>query len=162
MKLKYILPIGALFSLASQSANAQLKDSTIAKMMSQVQITANRLPETQFNSVGNTTVIKSEEIHKMGYQNIGELISSLAGFNSIGTNQNPGSVVTPYLRGTNSNQLLVMIDGIRITDPASPDNSLNLAELSLANIDRIEIVRGSSGTVYGTSAMGGVDRKSVV
>lgn len=156
MKLKYILPIGALFSLASQSANAQLKDSTIAKMMSQVQITANRLPETQFNSVGNTTVIKSEEIHKMGYQNIGELISSLAGFNSIGTNQNPGSVVTPYLRGTNSNQLLVMIDGIRITDPASPDNSLNLAELSLANIDRIEIVRGSSGTVYGTSAMGGV------
>ena len=61
-----------------------------------------------------------------------------------------------YIRGTNAHQSLVLIDGIRITDPASVENTVDLSEISLSNIKKIEIVRGSHSTYYGGSAIGGV------
>jgi vitamin B12 transporter len=50
----------------------------------------------------------------------------------------------------------VMIDGIRITDPSTADNAIDLSEISLSNIERIEIVRGAQSSLYGSSAIGGV------
>jgi vitamin B12 transporter len=60
------------------------------------------------------------------------------------------------MRGADNKQTLVMIDGIRLSDASTPDNGLDFNEISLNSIERIEIVRGSQGTLYGGSAVGGV------
>jgi vitamin B12 transporter len=74
----------------------------------------------------------------------------------VGSNQTPGTNQSLFMRGANSNQVLVLMDGVRITDPSSPNNAIDLSELSLINVERIEIIEGAHSTLYGGGAIGGV------
>ncbi|MFH1190529.1 MAG: TonB-dependent receptor [Candidatus Omnitrophota bacterium] len=60
------------------------------------------------------------------------------------------------MRGGGSNQTLIMIDGMKAYDPISPGGSYNLANLTLDNVDRIEILKGPQSALYGSEAMAGV------
>ena len=84
-----------------------------------------------------------------------EVLAEQEGISVVGSGQNPGSQQSLFLRGSNRNQMVVMMDGMRITDPSAVDNALDLSELSLSNIQRIEVVRGGHSTLYGSSAIGG-------
>jgi len=119
-------------------------------------ISATRSEKPVFDVGRSVSIISKEDINNSVYLSPSEALSSREGINIIGTGQNPGSLQNIYMRGSNTNHTTIMIDGLRITDPSSVDNSLDLAELSLANIQRIEIVRGSHSTLYGSSAIGGV------
>ena len=67
-----------------------------------------------------------------------------------------GGIGSVYLRGADPNFVVVMIDGISVNDPTnSRGGSFNLAALDVANIERIEILRGSASAVYGSDAMAG-------
>ena len=102
------------------------------------------------------TVVTSDDIKNSIYNNVAELLSQQEGIYIVGNGQNPGMIQSIFTRGANSNQTLIMIDGVRITDPSTPNNAPDLSELSLANVEKIEIVRGSHSTLYGSSAIGGV------
>jgi vitamin B12 transporter len=65
-------------------------------------------------------------------------------------------VTSLFTRGGGSNQTLIMIDGVKAYDPISPNGAYNLANLTLDNVDQIEIVRGPQSALYGTDAMSGV------
>jgi vitamin B12 transporter len=101
-------------------------------------------------------VITAEDIKKSGVTTVAELLTMQEGIYVVGAGQNPGMTSSIFTRGANSNQTIIMIDGIRITDPSAINNSIDVSELSLANISKIEIVRGSHSTLYGSSAIGGV------
>ena len=65
-----------------------------------------------------------------------------------------GQLSTVSIRGSNSNQVLILLDGIRLNDPSQ--SGVNLANISLANIDTIQVLRGADSAVYGDGAFGGV------
>jgi vitamin B12 transporter len=133
--------------------SAQQNDST--KQLKEVTVTATRT-EKDADKVGRSvTVITSDDIKKYSYNSLGELLSAQAGIYLVGSNQNIGGTQSIFMRGANSNQTVIMIDGIRISDPSAVNNSPDLSELSLSNIDRIEIVRGTHSTLFGSSAIGG-------
>lgn len=67
-----------------------------------------------------------------------------------------GQNATASIRGAEVGQTLVLIDGIRINDPSTVDNQALLGDLLVNNIDRIEILRGPQGALYGSDAIGGV------
>jgi len=67
-----------------------------------------------------------------------------------------GQQVSLFLRGTNSYQALVLIDGVEVNDPSSPNNAFNPAHLEAADIERIEVLRGPQSVLYGSDAVGGV------
>ncbi|MEW6101823.1 MAG: TonB-dependent receptor [Candidatus Omnitrophota bacterium] len=67
-----------------------------------------------------------------------------------------GGTASLFIRGANSGQTRVMIDGIRVYDPISADGSFDPAYLTLDNVERIEIVRGAQSSLYGSDAIGGV------
>lgn len=149
---KKTLAIGCLFSIQHSYSQDTLQN----KQLEEVVVTSSR-SDQNINDVGRSiSIINSEEIQNSVYTNVSELLSKKEGIHIVGSGQTPGSLQSLFLRGANSEHTMILIDGVRINNPSSTDNAINLAELSLANIERIEIVRGSHSTLYGSSAIGGV------
>ena len=146
---------GAVFLWIIGSAIAQ-QDSAEIHRIREVVISATR-SEQDPDSVGRSiTVISSEKIRNSGASTLAEILSREEGIYIVGTGQNPGQIQNLFMRGANSNQTAIMIDGIRMTDPTATDNAIDFSEISLADIDRIEIIRGAQSTMYGSSAIGGI------
>lgn len=141
---------------ASRSGLAQQTDTTRAIELKPVLISATRSEKKPLDVGRSITVISHEQITNSGANSLAELLSQQEGIGIIGAGQTPGSLQSLFTRGANSNQTNILIDGIKISDPSSTDNAVDLSELSLAAIERIEIVRGSHSTLYGSSAIGGV------
>jgi vitamin B12 transporter len=130
-------------------------DSTQIKQLNEVTVIATRTEKKVLDAPKSVTVITSKDLQQLPYQNVADLLGRYEGIFATGTFQNPGSLQYLYMRGADARQTLIMVDGVKLSDASTPDNSVDLAELSLANIERIEIVRGSQGTLYGSSAIGG-------
>jgi vitamin B12 transporter len=139
-----------------QKNNFNEKESDTVQMLSEFVVSASRTPQKTDETGRSVTVITSEEIKSSGANSLAELLSLFEGFYITGTQQNFGSNQSLFMRGANNNQSLVLVDGVPIVDPSTPSNALDISELSLADIEQIEIIRGSHSTLYGSSAIGGV------
>lgn len=152
-KEKCLIAVSILVCL---SAGVSAQDTLKKKELSEVVVSASR-SEKNLNDVGRSiTVVTADDIKKSGATSISELLTMQEGIYVVGAGQNPGMTSSIFTRGANSNQTVILIDGVRITDPSAINNAIDVSELSLANISRIEIVRGSHSTLYGSSAIGGV------
>ena len=156
-KEKRIFVLSVLVGLALFQVNAQeITDTTKIKQLDEIIITATRSEKNSIDVGRSVTVVTNEDIKNSGTNSLAEFLTMQEGIFVVGGQQNFGTLSTLFMRGANSNQTVIMVDGIRITDPSSADNSIDLSELSLENVERIEIVRGSHSTLYGSSAIGGV------
>lgn len=148
-KAIFILALATTLS----AANAQ-NDTT--RTLKEVIVSASRYDQSILETPRSVTVINSEVIRNSVYNSVGELLSKQSGIYMVGSNQTPGTNQSLFLRGSNSNQVVVMMDGVRITDPSSPNNAVDLSELSLTNVERIEVIEGAHSSMYGGGAVGGV------
>jgi vitamin B12 transporter len=131
-------------------------DTSSAKHLNEVIVTASRT-EKKLDDIGRSvSYISKEEIKNSGANSVAEVLSQYEGIYIVGTQQTFGANQGLFIRGANSNQSVVMIDGVPISDPSTPNAAIDLSELSLSDIDHIEVVRGSHSTLYGSSAIGGV------
>ena len=130
-------------------------DSTVYEL-DEIIISASKYEQSPQSVGRNVTVISQDEIQNAVYTNVSELLAQQQSLHIIGAGQTPGSLQQGFIRNANSNHSIVLIDGVRISDPSTNNNSIDLSELSLTGIKRIEIVRGSHSTLYGSSAIGGV------
>ncbi len=101
------------------------------------------------------TVIGETEFYREKADYVKDVLKNEMGLDVVESGAFTGQT-SVFMRGANSNQTLVMIDGVKVYDPTSPNGAFNLAHLTLDNLERIEIVRGSQSTLYGSDAMGGV------
>lgn len=67
-----------------------------------------------------------------------------------------GTQSSVFIRGGNSSQTLVMIDGVRVNDPSSPNGLFDFGALTTGNIDQVEVLRGANSIIWGSQAIGGV------
>ncbi len=114
--------------------------------------TLNSISDTGGSSV---TVITAEDIRNSGKQSVEEVIKGTAGID-VASNGGPGTLASVFLRGADAKNTLVLIDGVPSNDPADANRAPNLANLTVDNIDRIEIVRGTVSFLYGSNASAGV------
>jgi vitamin B12 transporter len=143
----------------SNAALTQVKaqtDSLRTQTLNEVVVSASRFDQKILETPRSVTVINSDVIRNSVYNSVGDLLAKQPGIYIVGSNQTPGTNQSLFMRGSNSNQVVVMLDGVRITDPSTPNNAIDLSELSLTNVDRIEIIEGAHSTVYGGGAIGGV------
>jgi vitamin B12 transporter len=111
---------------------------------------------TPAEQVGNAvTVITAGQIEKSQETDVADLLRTVPGLDVVRSG-GPGQQVSVFLRGTESNHVLVLIDGIEATDPSNPTNQFDFAGLAVDDIERIEVVRGPQSTLYGSDAIGGV------
>ena len=132
------------------------QDSLKVRQLDEVVLSASRKEQSVLETTKSVSVISREEIENSGSTTVAELLSTQQGIHLIGVGQTPGALQSLFLRGANSEHTAILVDGVRITDPSSESNALDLSELSLAAVERIEIVRGTHSTLYGSSAIGGL------
>jgi len=118
-------------------------------------VTATR-NETGLDRVGGSsvTVITAEDIDNRKPTTVGEVLKGVAGLD-VTASGGLGTKTTVFTRGLDSRNTLVLLDGIMLNDPAS-DRNADLANLTVDNIERIEIVRGPMSVLYGSNATAGV------
>ncbi len=121
--------------------------------MEQIVVTATRTATTVLDSPDHVTVISAADIAASGAVSMAEVLSQQAGL-SVTDNGTIGSVQSLQIRGSTTNQVLVLIDGVRAND--SRQGGADLSQIPVENIERIEIVRGGSSALYGADAVGGV------
>lgn len=118
-------------------------------------ITAERIKSNTSKSTSNVRIIDAEEIKKSQSRSLPEILSKESDINVVSSGQS-GSSSSLFLRGTDSSHTLVVIDGIVMNDPSNPNRQFDIGRLSLNNVERIEILKGSQGLAYGSNAIGGV------
>lgn len=101
------------------------------------------------------TVVSREDLDRMQAVNLSDALRTLPGA-SVAQRGPAGGQTSLFLRGGNSSQTLVLIDGVRINDPSSPNAAVDFGSLLTGNADRIEVLRGANSVVWGSQAMGGV------
>ncbi|MCW8917406.1 MAG: TonB-dependent receptor [Gammaproteobacteria bacterium] len=122
--------------------------------LSPIVVTATRTAQSADETLASVTVITRAEIESSQATSLMELVQSRTVGLDLSRNGGPGSNTSLMLRGTNSNHLLVLIDGVRVN--SAIDGGFKWNNLPLAQIERIEIVRGPRSTLYGADAIGGV------
>ena len=119
-----------------------------------VVVTAERREQPVSESIATTTVITAKEIKAAGAQTVADVLRLGPGA-TIRQSGTPGALVTTSVRGSNSNQVLVLIDGQRVSSPAFFGGT-DLSKFPVGNVARIEIIRGPASSLYGSEAFGGV------
>ncbi|MDP1597340.1 MAG: TonB-dependent receptor [Methylotenera sp.] len=116
-------------------------------------VTASRTQQSRTSVVGDVTVINREEIERAGAGSITDLLRTQPGV-QISTNGGAGTGSSVYLRGTNADHVVVLVDGLRINSATLGTTSFE--NIPLGQIERIEILRGPASSLYGADAIGGV------
>jgi vitamin B12 transporter len=105
-------------------------------------------------AIQSVTVYSKDEMEQFNNETLKSLLNQTAGFLVLGSGH-PGQFAYSFARGASLNQTLFLIDGFKMTDP-STSIGLNLTFISPNLFEKIEIVRGPLGYIYGSNAMGGV------
>lgn len=118
-----------------------------------VLVTTNRVEQKLSDVLTSTSVITRQDIERSQAQSMIEILQGEAGIETSRTG-GVGSLTTFFMRGQNSISMVIFVDGVR----TQVDNigTVNTVDFPLTQIERIEILRGNSGALYGESAIGGV------
>jgi len=116
-------------------------------------VTADRIEQSKESTLADVTIISREEIEQSGQSTLSEILSTQPGI-EIESNGGLGATSNIHLRGTNSQSVVVLIDGMRIASATL--GTTNFSQIQPELIDRIEIVRGPASSLYGSDAIGGV------
>ena len=136
-------------SLAIGSAFAGAPATEVAETV----VTATRTPVQAASLTRDVSVITRDDIARAGPTSLPELLSREAGI-EFASNGGDGRQSSLFIRGTNSNQSVVLIDGVRVVSATTGATALE--QIPLEQIERIEIVRGPVSGLYGADAIGGV------
>lgn len=137
----------ALLLLSPAASEAQ--DETLPILI----VTATRTSETANESLASVTVITREDIERQQARSVQDVLRGVAGV-QISSSGGLGKATSTFLRGTNEDQVLVLIDGVKVGSATLGTTAIE--NLPLDQIERIDVVRGPRSSLYGSEAIGGV------
>jgi vitamin B12 transporter len=121
----------------------------------EVVVSATRLP-TPASEVGSSvTVITAADIALKQQTTLPDTLRDVPGLNLV-QNGGPGGVTSLFIRGADSNQTKVLVDGIDVSDPSTPGGSFEFADFLTGDVQQLEVLRGPQSGLYGSDAIGGV------
>ena len=123
------------------------------KKVDPVVVTATTVPTPAEQLGVSLNVITGEEFKTYHYSTVDDAFRSIPGVN-VTQQGGYGKLSTLSIRGANANQVLILVDGVRVSSPTL--GQTDLSDISPDLIDRIEVIRGGQSTLYGADAIGGV------
>lgn len=154
------LPLRTLMALACAASGAAFadppaggSDTGAEPRLPVTVVTADRIVEPLADSLSAVRVIDRQELESSGMLTLGEVLRQYGGV-EIAATGGPGQPSSVFMRGANSNQTLVLVDGMRLQSATTGTTALE--NLPVAQIARIEVVPGPASGLYGSDAVGGV------
>jgi len=117
-------------------------------------VVAGRRPERVATSPAYVTILLGSELRRLGLRTVGEALRYLAEVSVRESYGGPGGLLQPSVRGSTPQQVLVLLDGVPLN--ATAQLGVNLATVSLAEVERVEVLRGPYSAIWGSGALGGV------
>jgi vitamin B12 transporter len=140
---------------ADPASSPDVAGAAAANAVEQVVVVANRTAEP-LEKVGQSfTVITLDKIRADQEPVVSDILARTPGI-TFSRNGGVGEVTSLNIRGAQTDQTLVLIDGVKLNDPSSPGGGYNFADLLVGDISRMEVLRGPQSTLYGSQAIGGV------
>lgn len=149
--LVWVLPALSLAQTKSDLSQLELEDLVQVKVVS-----ASRHPEDLRNVAAAMMVISREDIDRSGAQSIPELLRLVPGFHVAELSSSRWSVSARGFPGRFSNKLLVLVDGRSVYSPVFAGVYWEAMDIDLSDIERIEVIRGPGGSLWGSNAVNGV------
>ena len=126
-----------------------------ADMLDNVVVTANRVEQSTDRVGDSITLITAEAVRESQVTAVSDLLAMTPGV-TVARNGGVGGSTSLRIRGAETDQTVVLIDGVKLNDPSSASGGFNFANLLATDYARIEILRGSHSTLWGSQAIGGV------
>jgi len=140
---------------AVTNLTAQQKNDSI-EQLNEVVVTATKFAIKK-ELVGKIIYqITPEEIENLKGKTVAEILDNIAGISINGSNSAAGKNKSIYIRGGRDRHVIVLIDGVSVSDPSGVNTTFDLRLLSLNQIESIEVMNGAASTLYGTGAATGV------
>ncbi len=147
MSYKKLSLLAALSATAFSGWAQQTDNNTMV-------VTANRFQQPVNTVLAPIDVVTREDIDRWQPKSLNDVMRRLPGVD-IGQNGGRGQMSSLFIRGTNSNHVLVLVDGVRLAS-TSVTGSIDFSQIPVSLVQRIEFIRGPRSAVYGSEAIGGV------
>ncbi|MDP2036052.1 MAG: TonB-dependent receptor plug domain-containing protein, partial [Ignavibacteria bacterium] len=151
--MKNIFIIFAVFLTAASLTFSQ--SDSVKTTLNEVLVSATKTATPYYAIGSSVSVVTSEVIQQKQLKTVVDILRDVPGI-SVSQQGGPGKLTYVTMRGANSNHTLVILDGVEMNDPSSPNNAFDFSSLNAKEIDRIEVVRGPQSTLYGSDAIAGV------
>jgi len=172
-KMRKIVLLAALCLMAAQFVYAKEGEKSILKKvleqavspidtvvnsigeLGRIVVTPSKFEERLGSQSSAVTVLEEDDFEKEKVEYVKSALTNEMGVDVVENGSFTGQT-SVFMRGANSNHTLIMIDGIKVYDPISPNAAYNFAHLTLDNVNQIEVMRGTQSALYGSDAIGGV------
>ncbi len=148
MNFFFLILFFIFFSDASPAAEPQ-QEQTLPPVV----VTATRVETPKDDITTTLSVITSEDMRAKQAVTVEEVLRDVPGLDVVQSGSR-GNTTSVFIRGSNSNQVLILVDGMEVNSVTA--GNFDFAHLLTDNVDRIEVLRGAGGTLYGSKAVGGV------
>lgn len=149
-KLLFIPLLGAASYLQAQTSTDSVRQ------LDQVVITAAKYPQKTSETGKVLTVISRDQLNRSAGKSLSQLLTEQAGLVVNGAYSNPGKDKAIFLRGAKPEYTLILIDGVPVYDASSSNGNFDLRTINIDQVERVEILKGSQSTLYGSDAIAGV------
>jgi vitamin B12 transporter len=154
-KFSIVFPSLILLSAPAYAQQASQPDAAADPAATAIIVTATRVPTTIDRIASSVTVLDKAAIDRSQDIGVSELLLRTPGV-SISRNGGYGTNTSLRIRGAETDQTVVVIDGVKLNDPSSPGGGYNFANLLVGDASRIEVLRGPQSILWGSQAIGGV------
>jgi vitamin B12 transporter len=145
----------AVLAASLSAANAQATAQAPTQVLPQIVVSPTATPTPVDQVASSITVITAQDIERDHIETVPNALRMVPGLNVVQTG-GPGGQTAVFMRGTGSQHVKVLIDGIDVGDPSVSNGAFDYAHLLTGDIERIEILRGPQSGLYGSDAIGGV------
>lgn len=132
------------------------QDTTNTKSLDEVIVTASKISQKQSTTGKVVSVIDQATLQRNASKTLTEIINYQAGIFINGANNTLGSNQDVYFRGASTGNVLILVDGVPVSDPSQINNSFDLNNIAIGQVDRIEVLKGAQSTLWGSDAVAGV------
>ena len=145
-----------IFCLLTLFTNLAISQDFLEVFSDSVIITASKVPTPEKKSIKPAIIISKDDIANSLGMDLSQILNEYAGIQINGAFSNPAKDRSVYLRGAGGEYTLFLVDGLPVNDPSSIGAPIDIRHFSLEQIEKIEIIKGSHSSLYGSDAVAGV------